>query len=261
MGADERIADFENPPVAEVVLGCHFSMANLSPAHLGAFWETVRGDYPIIEEANWVQPIRVGGLAAALSVTPQLQGAPIRLFLVKEDQCQLLQLQRDRFHANWRSANGLPAKYPRYPEIKSTFFSRWEQFLSFCRADSKLGPISDQQFEMTYVNHIIEEERTGGLDTLATVFPWIRPSFLNSGADVNLVFRSEAAECAGEIAMAIRSGIHTQTQARLLVFELTVRGRAEQDFGEWSDLARKRIVTTFVQSTSEDIQKKVWGKK
>src|SRR5208283_842698 len=94
-----RIADFENPPVVETVLGVFFSpLSGYGPLHQGIFWQRVRNRYPRYELMSAIGEVEV-------RLGPQgFQPFPIRSLLIDESNAQLVQLQANGFFRNWRKA-------------------------------------------------------------------------------------------------------------------------------------------------------------
>jgi uncharacterized protein (TIGR04255 family) len=243
--ASERIADFEKPPLIEVALGAQFE-SNLSSAHLGAFWTSLQTEFPKVEDVPALPRAFPNGILAP-------SASPSRLFLHHVAGNELIQLQTDRFHVNWKR---LLDPYPKFDSIKKEFFSRWGQFVEFCeRRGSALRVAS---YEMTYVNHIESE-----IDR-DKVFPWLDLArALHADADLDVHMKAAAKECNGDIMLRATTGARLLDNAQVLIFELTVRGTPRtagnaDDFGEWADAARERIVTTFVNATASEVRKNIW---
>lgn len=270
MNTTDRIVDFESPPIAEVVLGVQFEkLQQLSSVFQGLFWSRVRDRYP---NAQDVPP-----LAPVIEVAEETGPQPIeftigdfvapRVFMTDASGRQLIQLQGDRFHHNWRRTQE-PDAYPHYADIRSSFLDGWKEFGTFCQAEA-LGRPAVRQYELTYINHIVEGNGWSDAEGMTALFPWFAPTNANvEGVDMALrdssfVFRSAVRECQGRLHVAARMGQRVQDKKKVVVFELTVRGAPkvlgdDTDMAAWSDQARAVIVKTFAHLTG-DSARKTWG--
>lgn len=266
MDAQDRIADFDNPPLVEVVIGARFKCPGFTAAHLGLFWAGVREEFPHVEAAPPLVSLPLGGVAEQLARAQAGTGTgedvlPIRVFLVKPDETQLIQLQTDRFHVNWRRRQ--PAtSYPKYDQLREAFFVQWKRFVGFAEHEN-LGSLAVQHYEMSYVNHVPANAPDNPL-SVSDVFPWLQVgSIVDLPPDLNLAVRADVPECRGEVNLRLTSGIRQHDEQRVLVLELTVRGRPldpedHSDFPAWCDHARERIVKTFLAATDAQVRANIW---
>ena len=113
--------DFERPPVNEVSLGVQVEpIDGLHAAHLGLFWGRVRRDFPALEEHPPLAPTPIEDVSSGprlLDLQVQMLTVPPvpRLLFIDGSGTELLQVQSDRFIANWRRLAGADV-YPRYPD-------------------------------------------------------------------------------------------------------------------------------------------------
>ncbi len=267
-----KLPDFEKPPIVEVVCGIQFDeLGSLLAPHLGLLWEKYKADYPDCQE--------VPPLARAIErfdevVSPDigidLTGKPPlpRIWFVHSKQHGLIQVQRDRFLHNWKRVEQ-GEDYPRYEAVIGMFrdrLSTFEQFIS----ENALGEIKPQQYEITYVNHIPQEEGWESFGELGKVFPdfdWRAEAerFLPKPEAINWRTSFTLPENSGRLHVAIRSAQRRDDERPLLLCDLTVRGMAADSSKEamwkWFAQAHEWIVRSFDDLTSTDIQKNVWGKK
>ena len=68
----------------------------------------------------------------------------------------MVQLQSGRFLFNWRWREGT-GPYPRYETLSDRFFGLFWEFQRFV-AENQLGEIEVSQYELTYINHVLEQE-------------------------------------------------------------------------------------------------------
>lgn len=271
MSSDVRIADFKNPPIAEVVLGTQFErVPGLSSAFQGLFWSQVRDDYPTAQDA---MPLPLVLESSESDGVPPLQnilgalnlgGAPAvpRVFLLNQAGQRLIQLQQDRFHHNWRKT-GSDGVYPHYEEIRDAFVQTWSKFASFCETEGLARP-RVRQYELTYVNHAVDGETWSANAGLKDIFPWFAPTNPYTGdGEGGFGFRWTVPECRGRLHMSARMARRNADNRKLVVFEFTLRGAPENpgsdvDLTMWLDAARKVIVRSFLHLTSEKARLK-WG--
>ena len=156
-------------------------------------------------------------------------------------------------------------EYPRYPKVIKMFRNRLLQFKSFLK-EYKFGEIDPLQYEMTYINHIQEEEGWTNLKEVGNVFPDFcyrdnEKRFLPEPDRINWRTSFVLPNEAGRLHVTIRNRT-LKTGKRMIFLDLTVRGigndKSEKGMESWFDLAREWIVRGFVDLTGKDVQEKVW---
>ena len=145
---------FSRPPLVEVALGVEFSpVSGFGAVALVKLADRLHGRYPIVQEYSPLPPNPPIGLddqiGGGLVVS---MGAPsIRLWLLSQEQDQLLQVQRDRLILNWR-AGTINNSYPRYHDaLRPAFAREYRGLLSFLM-DAGRPTLSLVGVEVTYVN-------------------------------------------------------------------------------------------------------------
>jgi len=145
-----------HPPVVETVLGIQFErLRNLTNAHLGAFWERKRQEWPDVKDAPPLEEqFETFGNQAGWNRAIRLKftQAPSARFQIKNAAGnRMIQVQNCRLDYNWI---GRPGKeYPRYWTVRPEFDQVLNEFRQFI-AEHKLGEFVPKQWEVTYVNHI-----------------------------------------------------------------------------------------------------------
>lgn len=148
------LPDYENPPIDEVAIGVQFPpITGMYDAHVGLYWQKIRGDYPRAE----TQPRVESPIEAATPTPPQppisLQfPAPTqgRTWLIAEAGDYLIQVQNTRFIQNWRRRE---ATYEHFEEIWDLFESHYGTFKELLTNEGLAAP-HVQQVELTYINWI-----------------------------------------------------------------------------------------------------------
>lgn len=258
--------EFDNPPVTEVVCGLHFaSLKKLSAAHLGAYWEKIKPAYPNCQELAPLAPVvelfqPPRSLELEFSDIPPLP----RTWFIHEREHGIVQVQRDRFHHNWKKVRP-DDPYPRYGSVVKMFRDRLKEFEAFL-ADISAGPIDARQYEITYVNHIPQGDGWNTTNDIGAVFPdFVRATqdrFLPACETVKLTNSFVLPEQSGRLHTTIRNTARQVDDKPLLLFELTARGmppdKSKESMWEWFDQSHDWIVRAFADMTSAKVRKNVW---
>ena len=257
---------FKKPPVIEVVLGAQFETLKgfLSP-HYGLFWEVVRNEYPDVEDKPPLAEIfedkqAPGPPLELLELPPQR-----RVFFVHREKNFLLQLQPTRFLHNWRKVKAEDS-YPTFAIAEERFQKYWA-FLARFVADNKLGALQANQYELTYINHIIEGEGAFPLaiTKYLAAFNWRsdRPApFLPEPGSLAFNARFKLPENKGGLHVSLKHGKRLADAMDVLVLELTARGPAKSDASDmkgWFSLAHEWIVRGFTDLTTE-VAHRLWDR-
>ena len=150
------IVSFRHPPVVETVLCVQFDrLAGLTNAHLGAFWEGMRCDWPQAVDAPWLpEQSEVFGEPRSWQPSMHLrfsQQQSTRVQMKNESGDRMIQIQNCRLDYNWLRQPEVV--YPRYSTIQPEFLDALKSFLAFIERTG-LGTPEPNQWEVTYVNHM-----------------------------------------------------------------------------------------------------------
>ena len=261
---------FEKPPVEEVVCGIQFKpLARFTVSHFGQLWEKFRPNgYDTCQDTGPLLPTIEQFDADSATDLHGLSDLLPRVWFLHREGTGIVQVQRDRFLHNWKKAKP-EDNYPRYKEVKRLFRERHASFVEFL-TENQLGGIDPLQYEMTYVNHIVQDEGWSNLEDIGNVFPdfpWKLDEgrFLPVPPSRNLRLSFDLPDNVGRLHVTIRNGVRRNDKKDVLLFELTVRGMPPDTSTEamwsWFDLAREWIVRGFVDLTNVETQKIVWRKK
>ena len=253
------LADYDRPPVIEVVYGAAFApLKAWKVPHIGLFWQRIFEEFPRCEQ---VLPILGTDL-----VDPS--GLPVpRVWLINDEDDRLVQLQPGRFLFNWRRRKNA-GPYPRYNTLSDRFFGLFQEFQSFV-SENRLGEIEVSEYELTYINHIFEQENwkfPDSIDRVIEHFSWKkeRYEFLPKPFPINWQVRFDFREGPGALLAKVSSARHAKEEKDVLVLELSARGvPAETPLSEmknWFSHAHRWIVRGFEDLTSEEAQKELWVK-
>jgi uncharacterized protein (TIGR04255 family) len=263
----DDLPEFHNPPVIEVVCGILFQeLSSLHGVQLGNFWDKLKPGYdhskevaplaPAIEQFDPPKP-----LTLTISDIPPLP----RTWLMTPKENGIVQVQRDRFLHNWKKVEATD-EYPRYKEVIAMFKERLATFEEFL-ADNEIGSIDSVQYEMTYVNHILQGDGWNSLEEVGNIFPDFvyrrgASRFLDRAEQVNWRTSYVLPEKQGRLHAVVRSAIRSTDRKLMLLFELTTRGipqqKCRQAMWNWFDLGHRWIVKAFEDLTSDSVRKELW---
>lgn len=259
----ETDVTFKNPPVVETVLGIQFErLPGLTNAHLGAFWQQRKSEWPQISDAppleeqfeafgkqpEWHRAIH-------LKIT---QAPSARLQMRNAAGDRMIQLQNCRLDYNWIGQHG--QEYPRYRTVRPEFNDVLTDFDKLV-AEHNLGDLVPNQWEITYVNHIPKGEvwsepgewaNLFNLSGLAVVPEGLR--FEGFGGHWHFEIEPQR----GRLHVAVRHAFIGNTEKKeALVMNLTARGpiAKNQDtitaIDEGLNLGHDMIVKSFRDLTSQ----------
>lgn len=259
------LPSYESPPVIEVACGVHFEpMSGFTLPFFGAFWQTIREQYPTTEEKQPLAPV-IEKLGPGDDVGTHILGfntVPLpRVFLIDDSKNWVMQMQRDRFLHNWRKTDE-ESVYPRFPTVSQRFFAAWHRFSEFCTRE-KVGAIQPLQLELTYINHIPLGQGWGRVCEVGNVVPDVcwRPdhSFLPDPESIGWNASFLLPEQQGRLHVQLRRGLRQKDRKTVLLCELTARGmNLGESIEPWFEMAREWIVRGFTDLTSEHVQKVYW---
>ena len=234
------LPEFTKPPITEVVSSITFNKLSsfLSP-HVGQLWERYRSDFPDCRDLPPLAVVIESPDPAGLRSFEYSDVPPLpRSWFISRDQTNLIQFQQDRFLFNWKRVRD-DSVYPRYSTVKSKFDDLFQEFLGFL-SETNTGSVDPIQYELTYVNHILFED---GLQTNADIgevfkdFCWDSSSerFLSPPEVLDWRSKISVPELPGRLHYSMRSATRNIDKKNLVVFELIVRGMANDKTDESKD--------------------------
>lgn len=150
----DGLPEFDRPPLVEVALAAGFPpQLGLRQAHLGVIWAAFRNDYPVVQDHPPLEPLMpqgVPGFTINITNAPPLH----RSWFLSPDGDKLIQVQADRFVANWRITPGVA--YPRFRELFPDFTEAYRHLTS-ALSDVGLPETDVTSTEVVYVNWIDAE--------------------------------------------------------------------------------------------------------
>lgn len=257
------LPSFTSPPVVEVAVGVEFlQLPGLGAIQLVALHDLWREEFPELREQVALPP-------SSPMDGPQgfqfqfMDGPPaLRLWMLKPDEDELLQVQNDRLFLNWRRATGGNREYPRYDHLRATYQRVFSDFQKRI-AESDAGALRPHTAAVTYVNRFSLAPGDQLKDAIAPLndswnliegaAPEVRisaPVISGIGAD-QLTGRLIAFASADET----ESGYgYLQVDARISLADPGV------DIFSCLDLAHETCVTSFEKLTTRKMHER-WGQK
>ncbi len=227
--------------------------------HVGLFWQRIFDEFPQCEQ---VLPI------SGSEIVDPSTGLPVpRVWLINSADDRLVQLQPGRFLFNWRRRSGA-GPYPRYKTLSDRFFALFQEFQSFV-AKNRLGEIEISEYELTYINHIFEQEDWQFPASIGRVLEHLswkgeRYKFLPQPSPINWQVRFDFPEDPGALFAKLSPARQAKEGKDLLVLELSARGLPTEvsldNMKTWFSHAHRWIVRGFEDLTSDEAQKELWGR-
>lgn len=257
--------NFEQPPVAEVVIAVSFEpISGLALVDLGLLWDAkFRESFPFTEEQPPFEmpierfPGRDQGTAVSFQLTQRFPRP--RVWFLDEARVGLVQIQDNWFARNWRR---MPSggDYPRFASLRSSFEQDFQAFIDYVD-ERELGEVKPTQCELTYINHITAPagEEWGLHDILSVVARG--PSSLptpESARFSSQYIMSEQGLIRGRLYVTAEQAVLRSNGEPVTVMTLTTRGEPlEKDLPsvlEFMDLGRQWIARTFMDATQPKLR-------
>lgn len=244
-------AKFTKSPLTEVVCGVEFNALDFSSVHFGLYWQTIRDRFP--KPPLDRPPI---GEVQLLNILPTLR----RVWFESDDRRQLVQLQSNRFHYNWRQQEESD-QYPHFHEIYPKFVQEWEHFQHWWLTLTGT-PLSVTRYELTYLNQIDAKLGWTQANDFPKIFKFLGPAwqeFPLSPAMFNTNFEFNLPDNNGSLSVALNQGIKPQDNIAVAILNLTASTtNTSVELEDWFALAHKSTVEMFLSLISED-SKQEWG--
>ena len=259
------VAQYTSPPVVEVSLAVSIEpLRGLGLIALGDLWrEKYQQHLPNVEEQGVLTlPQEAFDISLAGPQLPQLERLSVpplpRLWFVDGSGRELVQVQADLFARNWRDLEHA-AGYPLYENLREAFVEDYRRFLDFA-AKRKLGSVRPTQVEISYVNHIAE-------DNLSDVLTLISRPPGRMADPEGATFNSQYVlirdgQRAGRLHIQATTAMSRASGQRIVALTITVRGRPRSPeidgVMEFLDFGADEALEAFAASTRTQMHKK-WG--
>lgn len=249
------LPSFRKPPLVEVALAIGFTeVSGLQFAALADLRQRWISDYPLTEEHPFLDQQATPPSKQAFRV--EFGPPPRRIWFVNPQKDSVLQIQRDRLIANWRSV-GIPAsnEYPRYGVLRESYLARWADFEKFVAEHLNL-PLNAEYAEVSYINVIspAEDQELAISDVLTMNRKgelW-RENVQTTAVTQNWDFPDV------HTTLAMAANLDSSVHNRPVVLQLsaTTRIAADRSTGSALDLAHDFVVGTFGVITTDEMQRR-----
>lgn len=164
----QALPSFKLPPVIEVAAGIHFlQLPGLDTVALVRLVDRWRERFPKVQEQVALPPLGPANFMFQFGNSV----APIRLWVLTEDESLLIQVQHDRLLINWRKQQG-DNPYPRYDVLRAELSSIWSDFERYIEG-AGFGVLRPSAAEVTFFNRIAvagASDVPRVIDALSTTF-------------------------------------------------------------------------------------------
>ncbi len=268
------LPEYEKPPVVEVAVMVQFEAPVLGIPQIMRWWSRIQGEYPNLEQAPSIPPATeifdISNISRPKVQFQMLDSPPVpRLFIKKQSETELIQIQQDRFGYSWRKL--LPNDdYPRYKALRGSFSNQLSNFCKFL-SDENLEDMKPTFCEVTYVNHILGSDVWHNHSELYKVIPSVTPKlseeFLPSPEDTQITTRyiiSEGkSQPLGRLYVNVEPRFLIADMTPIYLMRLTARGTPQgQDQAgilKMLDIGHEWIVRAFTTLTSREMHQ-AWGR-
>lgn len=243
------IAKFTKSPLTEVVCGVEFNAPEFSSVHFGLYWQAIREKFPVLPLDR--SPI---GEVELLPIMPKLR----RVWFESVDKKQLIQLQANRFHYNWRRQDE-NEEYPHFELIFPQFEQEWQTFQNWWIEQEGL-PLQPMNYELTYLNQV--DSKFGWHDSSDThkIFTFVGKEwngFLQNPSSYRSEIHFPLPDSSGSLSVSLKQ-IKIEENLSAVFFELTCKGEVKSETKAWFKMAHDFTVKAFLELTTEEIQEE-WG--
>jgi len=268
----EPLPKFDAPPVVETAMSVQFApLAGLSTPLIGWFWKSYLP--PLSENDKWEKAVEAARLGDAyerfgdkevwgqfgfrMSMVPLAK----RVQIIQSSNERMVQVQDSRFILNWRKQSGA---YPSFATLSKEFWSLFPSLEKFA-ADASLGPVEQNQWELSYINHIPKGELWRSTSEWGKVIPRLSlPSGLvvePTAGPVTVDWRFNFSEERGRLHVNLQHArlATAPSSEDFMQLTLTARGPIDREKG-WDlkdsfALGHEAIVRTFTTMTSGEAHK------
>lgn len=166
---------YERPPIIELVLGVQFSpIPGFTSGHSGWFWnEHLGSEWSASDAPPLPEQTESFGPPVTQSMRFELHSAiSPRLMAEHESGAKLIQVQGSRFHYNWKKRD---SSYPHYETVFQEFNQHLQGFRLFVETKAKLGAVSLNQWEITYLDSVPKGSLWNDPSEWPDIFPALFP--------------------------------------------------------------------------------------
>lgn len=270
--APDTLPGFDAPPVIETLLSVQFvPLQHYSNAHAGWFWKNYLGsDWDAISEVPRIndQFERFESdkkWAPASVVTIRTGPSAERHQITRSDGERMIQIQDSRFIYNWKKVEG---GYPSFGTLLPEFKDHYSVFQKFAK-DAGNEDLQPNQWEVTYVNHLIKGEVWESPADWPHLFPWLTPPAINvmeqSFDSIQHDWHLIIGENHGRLSVSLKHvRLGSVDGPEALSLQLTARGPIDLEKGinleTGFEIGHTSIVLSFDAMTSTDAHK-LWKKR
>ena len=271
----EPLPKFDAPPVVETAMSVQFARLQPFPtAIVGWFWKEFLP--PLEGGAKWEKAVDAARLDDSFERFGDQEKwgrlglrigshEPNRVQISRSDSERMIQVQDSRFILNWMKQS--EAVYPSFAQLSTEFWELFPIFERFSR-DAGCGPVEQNQWELSYINHIPKADLWQSTSEWDRVIPKLafptaavaEPIAEPTSLDWRFNFPNER----GRLQVSVQNVKKDPSSDNLMQLILTARGPVDLD-KRWDlrsgfDLGHEAIVRSFAAMTSSKAHK-LWKRR
>jgi uncharacterized protein (TIGR04255 family) len=257
----KNLPSYKKPPLMEVACGVRFDpIPEFKAPHSGLLWARLGDEFSKCEH--------VAPLGLAPETLMNAQGLPLpRIWFLNESGNNIIQLQNDRFHFNWRKRSE-EEEYPRFNAVLSPFQKNFGILAEFIK-EHNLGQFKPVECELLYINLIPKGEGWESVADIHNIFPDLvwrssKGRFLQEPLRMGWQTSFALPEDRGILQVNLQQAERKLDKLSIFRLELVARGLGEDKSSEaiwqWFQLAHEWIVSGFADLIDTKIQKEIWGR-
>jgi uncharacterized protein (TIGR04255 family) len=259
MTVSDPLPKFDSPPVVETVLSAQFDpIPQFNEAHGGWFWKKClppewkrTAIAPRLEDQfERFGEAKLWGPESLLMIRAP-GGERIQIF--GSDDERMIQIQNTRFLYNWRKQS---AAYPSYEKLHPEFMNCFQSFTQFVKQECSVE-LTVNQWEVTYVNHILKGDLWETPEDWTGIFPWFAPPTIDTKPqpdDFQGEWSMRIGENLGRLHISLKHvRIGSITGREALALQLTARGPLHEgvDLEAGLNIGHECIVRSFTSMTDK----------
>ncbi len=252
MNEKTRRFGFKKPPVVELVMGLGLEDNCLSSLDIYNIFQSIKTDYPVIEEYNALTSIIENTSGPTSYIQPQLNS--FRKQFIGQNEDKLLQLQNNRIIFNWRKfTTQSPVDYPKFEPVQEEFYKLIERVKG---VKDFMGSIIQQ--EITFYDHINLNDLFLSADQMQNALSIFNFNYPSKYLQFSLLYNKP--ELNGVLTFNCSSASSIDNNDPILVLETTIRGfqgNTLTDIKDWFNTSHDHLVEFFVEILSEHTKEKL----
>jgi uncharacterized protein (TIGR04255 family) len=250
---------FRKPPIQELICGVQYKNINLSLPIINEFYTGIKEEFPKIEEKQALGFIAYSMKDADEKILQLKNDAIVRYWFLKKDDTQLIQLQKNRYHYNWRRLGNENETYPHFKNVFDEFKTNFEKFKN--HVNNYKQNIEINYLEITFLDHIKVSD-FGDKLKVDEIFTFLKNDNILAKADgFQITYRVPIEICDGNYQLTAYTAIKEGSKDLIIILNTTLNGKLNDksnNYETWFKNAHDIIKNEFYNQITGKA-KKIWG--